>query len=125
MNEAVKVNPKLESRSQEVQNAKNVGHLLRKAAGSKYRWPKREARCATNGRPQKPELPKHVGSRMIPLCTLDARHGVKELMFTLLGFYLINLICPHYPTFLLIWDCLFYNTEYWKVQLSLILQGSQ
>lgn len=29
---------------------RNVGHLLRKAAGTEYRWPKREARCATNGR---------------------------------------------------------------------------
>lgn len=80
MDEAVKAKPKLQQ-SQDVGNARNVGHLLRKAAGTNYRWPKREARWATIGRTIEAKASKYFGGQIIPLPlrTLDVRYGAKEV----------------------------------------------
>lgn len=58
-----------------------MGHLLRKAAGTKYRWPKREARWATIGRAIEAKASKYFGGQIIPLPlrTLDARYGAIEV----------------------------------------------
>lgn len=65
-----------------------MAHLLRKAAGTKYRWPKKGARCATNGSAIEARASQYVGGQSIPLCTLDARHGAKGVHVYLLGFRL-------------------------------------
>lgn len=98
MNEAAKVKPTLQQ-SQDVGNARNVGHLLRKAAGTNYRWPKREARFTTIGRAIEAKASKYVGGQIIPLHTLDARYGAKEVDVYLAGLQsYISPVSPCYPT---------------------------
>lgn len=100
MNEAVKAKPKLQQ-SQDAGNARNVGHLLRKAAGTKCRWPEREARWATIGRANDAKDSKYVGGQIIPLplCTLDARYGAKEVDVYPAGLQsCISPVSPCYPT---------------------------
>lgn len=72
--------PKLQKQFQNVRDAQNVDHFSRKAAATKWSWPKKESVCAVR-------LTKPVEAHMIPKAP-DAGYEATGLVFALLGFSL-------------------------------------
>jgi hypothetical protein len=77
--------PKLQWRSQGIGDARNMKHLLRKAAGSKQSQSKREARHAVGSRAAGIGLRKPLSVYI----TLRAQDAGRDLMFSLLDFVLL------------------------------------
>jgi hypothetical protein len=99
MCEERRVKPKIQWGFQEVGDAKNIGHLIRKTTGNELSHPKRQAIWATNGKPFVVWLPKPMEAHIISPCALDARHRATGFKVCLLGFSLVLvssfLLVPH------------------------------
>jgi hypothetical protein len=71
MHEAVKVKSKTQWRPQEVRDARNMEHLLRKVSGHEQSQPRREAKRVTFITAIGLELLKPVGAHIMPPYALD------------------------------------------------------
>jgi hypothetical protein len=67
IHETVRVKPKMQWRSQEVGDVRNVDHLLRKAVSSEWSQSKTEAMWATASKATGTGLSKPSGTHIIPL----------------------------------------------------------